>query len=324
MRINENNYVDKAEEAIIELVKDAKERYGVRYRDKLVTTSKIRNLLAMTADIYNQVLVCQEEVLSDDICGRIEYLRVRFMYEYGRDDSKERKVKNFIDKTNILVLLKEVGKTKHILVKTGMHIGGSGAFAAIGAVDSPIIRDARTNLPMIPGSSLKGKMRSLLAKEFNERVVEPNEDHERITRLFGSSKKGNIKRSRLLFSDMVLKNEEELRDAGLQSMTEVKFENSISRATAVANPRQIERAVRGSVFKLDLIYELEEEQEFLEDMETLAEAMKLLQYDYLGGNGSRGYGKIQFQDIYTDAVVGHVDNTLLEKCNSILNEAVKE
>ena len=105
-------------------------------------------------------------------------------------------------------------------------------------------------------------------------------------------------------------------------MTEVKFENSISRATAVANPRQIERVVRGSVFKLDLIYELEEEQEFLEDMETLAEAMKLLQYDYLGG--SRGYGKIQFQDIYTDAVVGHVDNTLLEKCNLILNEAVKE
>ena len=81
----------------------------------------------------------------------------------------------------------------NILVKTGMHIGGSGAFAAIGAVDSPIIRDARTNLPMIPGSSLKGKMRSLLAKEFNERVVEPNEDHERITRLFGSSKRGNIK-----------------------------------------------------------------------------------------------------------------------------------
>ena len=73
--------------------------------------------------------------------------------------------------------------------------------------------------------------------------------------------KRKYKRSRLLFSDMVLKNEEELRDAGLQSMTEVKFENSISRATAVANPRQIERAVRGSVFKLDLIYELEEEQE---------------------------------------------------------------
>ena len=54
-----------------------------------------------------------------------------------------------------------------IFVKTGMHIGGSSAFAAIGAVDSPIVRDVRSNLPLLPGSSLKGKMRSLLAKEFN-------------------------------------------------------------------------------------------------------------------------------------------------------------
>ncbi len=76
-----------------------------------------------------------------------------------------------------------------------------------------------------------------MAKEFNEKISEPNDDHERITRLFGSSKKGNIKRSRVLFSDMVLKNENELRDAGLQSMTEVKFENSISRATAVCQPK---------------------------------------------------------------------------------------
>ena len=84
-------------------------------------------------------------------------------------------------------------------------------------------------------------------------------------------------------------------------------------------PNEMEQDWEGEEY-----HELEEEQEFLEDMDTLAEAMKLLQYDYLGGNGSRGYGKIQFQDIYTDAVVGHVDNTLLEKCNSILNEAVKE
>lgn len=211
-----------------------------------------------------------------------------------------------------------------IEVKTGMHIGGSGAFAAIGAVDSPIITDARTNLPMIPGSSLKGKMRSLLAKELNEKILEPNDDHERITRLFGSSKKGNIKRSRVLFSDMVLANEKELRETGLQSMTEVKFENSISRATAIANPRQIERAVRGSVFELDLIYEMENEQELVEDMKTLAEAMKLLQYDYLGGSGSRGYGKIQFQNIYADAVIGNIDEALMEKCNQILEGVTKE
>lgn len=208
-----------------------------------------------------------------------------------------------------------------ILVKTGMHIGGNGAFAAIGAVDSPVIRDATTNLPMIPGSSLKGKIRSLLAKEFNEKISEPNDDHERITRLFGSSKRNNMKRSRVLFSDMVLANKDELRAAGLQSMTEVKFENSICRTTAVANPRQIERAVRGSVFKLDLIYELENEQEFIEDIETLAEGMKLLQYDYLGGNGSRGYGKIQFQNIHVEAAVGNIAEALMEKCNLILNEA---
>ena len=83
----------------------------------------------------------------------------------------------------------------NIEVKTGMHIGGSSAFSAIGAVDSPVILDVRSNLPMIPGSSLKGKMRSLLAKEFNEAIVEPDNDHERLTRLFGSAKKGNVKRS---------------------------------------------------------------------------------------------------------------------------------
>ena len=208
-----------------------------------------------------------------------------------------------------------------ILVKTGMHIGGSSAFAAIGAVDSPVIKDVRTNLPMIPGSSLKGKMRSLLAKEFNEAVVEPDHDDPRIIRLFGSAK-GKVKRSRLLFSDMVLANEGELRNAGLQSMTEVKFENSISRLTAVANPRQIERAVRGSIFELDLIYEVEEADELLEDMEILAEGMKLLQYDYLGGSGSRGYGKIAFQNLEAELVVGKLDERQIEECNEILAGAV--
>lgn len=208
--------------------------------------------------------------------------------------------------------------TGDIEIKTGMHIGGSSAFAAIGAVDSPIVRDVRTNLPMVPGSSLKGKMRSLLAKEYNTEIRQPDEDNPRILRLFGSAKKGNVKRSRLLFSDMILANEMELRKMGLQSMTEVKFENSISRTTAVANPRQIERAVRGSVFEMDLIYELENESELLEDMETLAEGMKLLQFDYIGGSGSRGYGKVEFKNIWAETVIGNVDEELMEKCNAIL------
>lgn len=209
-----------------------------------------------------------------------------------------------------------------IFVKTGMHIGGSGAFAAIGAVDAPIIRDVLTTLPMIPGSSLKGKMRSLLAKELNPRVVEVKNDHERIKRLFGSSEKNEVRRSRILFSDMVLVNADELRKAGLQSLTEVKFENSISRTTAVANPRQIERAIRGSVFALDLIYELEREEEFLEDMETLAEGMKLLQYDYLGGNGSRGYGKVEFRNLEAEVAVGTADPQKISECNQILERVV--
>ena len=205
-----------------------------------------------------------------------------------------------------------------IIVKTGMHIGGSSAFAAIGAIDSPVIKDVRTNLPMIPGSSLKGKMRSLLAREFNTAIVDADHDHERIQRLFGNAQKGNIKRSRILFTDMVLANEGELRNAGLQSLTEVKFENSISRMTAVANPRQIERVVRGSVFELDLIYEMENEAEFIEDMETLAEGMKLLQFDYLGGSGSRGYGKIRFENIGAETVVGELSQELMDQCNDIL------
>ena len=93
--------------------------------------------------------------------------------------------------------------------------------------------------------------------------------------------------------------------------------------TAVANPRQIERAVRGSVFELDLIYELENEEELLEDMETLAEGMKLLKYDYLGGSGSRGYGKVEFQRIFAETVIGTVEETLIEKCNEILEQATE-
>ena len=211
--------------------------------------------------------------------------------------------------------------TGTIEVVTGMHIGGSYAFSAIGAVDAPIIKDIRTNLPMIPGSSLKGKMRSLLAKMYNEKLMErPDDDDERLTRLFGSAKKNGVKRSRLIFSDMVLSNEEELRDHGLQSMTEIKFENSINRLTAVANPRQIERAVRGSKFLLDMIYEVEQEEDVLEDFETLALGMKLLELDYLGGNGSRGYGKVRFDHLRAEKAVGEITEDMLHACNAKLKD----
>lgn len=208
-----------------------------------------------------------------------------------------------------------IGKLK---VETGLHIGGNGAFAAIGAVDSPVIRDTTSHLPMIPGSSLKGKMRTLLAKAHNEQIVDPDNDVEEIRRVFGNAKKGNPHPSRILFSDMIMCNGEELRQKEINSMTEVKFENSINRQTAVANPRQIERVIRGAQFNLDLIYEVEKEEEVLDDLKLLAEGMTLLQYDYLGGSGSRGYGKVKFSDVQAQTVIGTVQDTIISEVNKVL------
>jgi len=120
-----------------------------------------------------------------------------------------------------------------IEIVTGLHIGGSSAFSAIGAVDSPVIMDTRSKQPMIPGSSLKGKMRALLAKQYNTVwKATADDDAKCLTDLFGSAK--DHKESRILFSDMFLSNLEELKNLGLTGATEVKFENSISRTTAVA------------------------------------------------------------------------------------------
>ncbi len=214
--------------------------------------------------------------------------------------------------------------TGDIEVVTGMHIGGSTAFSAIGAVDSTVIRDIRTNRPMIPGSSFKGKLRSLLAKAYNKQPVQHDGDDPRLIRLFGSAKKGQTHSSRLLISDMQLKAEsvDELQRLG-RGFTEVKFENTINRLTAVANPRQIERVIRGSVFEMDMIYEFESEEEVKEDFQVLAQGFKLLQYDYIGGHGSRGYGKIRIGNIDTAAVVGDISDSCVEQANNILQNALK-
>ena len=215
------------------------------------------------------------------------------------------------------------GKLKisgEIEVVTGMHIGGSSQFSAIGAVDSPVIRDSYTDKPMIPGSSFKGKMRTLLAKQYSKTAMlqDHNADPEIILRLFGSSNKNAIKPSRLLFSDMFLLNEQELKIVGIDSVTE--FENSINRLTAVANPRQIERTIRGSKFGLDVIYNVEEEAEIEEDFKAIKEGMLLLEYDYIGGHGSRGYGKIKINGLKVEAAIGDIDSKVVNSCNKILKE----
>ncbi|MBQ1554839.1 MAG: type III-A CRISPR-associated RAMP protein Csm3, partial [Clostridia bacterium] len=104
-------------------------------------------------------------------------------------------------------------------VLTGLHIGGSNVFSPIGAVDSPVIRDPLTNKPIVPGSSLKGKMRTLLvrsfkvAKSYHEtNLPEFVKDPDEVKRLFGGIKllesktasestKTSIIRSRLQFAD---------------------------------------------------------------------------------------------------------------------------
>lgn len=207
-------------------------------------------------------------------------------------------------------MLSKIKISGTIELESGLHIGGSDAFAAIGAIDSPVIKDPLTNLPVIPGSSLKGKMRSLLAKAYNETIAKtPNDDDERITRLFGASDGGGESGdqpvpARLIFRDSFLSNAKELLDNGAEGYTEAKFENTIDRTTAIANPRQIERAIRGSEFSFELIYDLTNEQEIDEDMQTLLDGFKLLELDYLGGSGSRGYGKIKFHDLHAETVFG--------------------
>lgn len=209
-----------------------------------------------------------------------------------------------------------------IEVETGMHIGASDGFAAIGAVDSPVAKDVISSLPYIPGSSLKGKIRSLLAKAYNDvPVATRDDDAERITRLFGTSKgkkDGNPKPSRLIFSDTIMSNEEELKAQGALLPTEAKEENNIHPLTAVANPRQIERVIRGVEFPLEIIYNVEDENELLEDMETLALGFRLLRYDYLGGHGSRGYGKVKIKELDIVCAIGSIDDDLLSQCMKVI------
>ena len=179
-----------------------------------------------------------------------------------------------------------------------MYIGGTDIFSAIGTVDNPVIRDSHSGLPIVPGSSLKGKLRALLAQSLNERTVsDHNSDDERILRLFGSSKP--IRASRLQFSDCFMTNADKLKNVGV---TEIKSENTISRADSTANPRQIERVVPGALFGVVITYNYTDADEADEDLRLIAKAMKLLEVDYLGGHGSRGSGRVKLRNFSVESL----------------------
>ena len=121
-----------------------------------------------------------------------------------------------------------------------------------------------------------------------------------------------------MFSDAVLCNKDELDNKGVVP-TEIKFENTINRITGVANPRQIERVIRGAKFPLELIYTIDtesDEKEIIEDFKIIADGLKLLEYDYLGGHGTRGYGRVHFADVKAECVVG--DSDIDDQINEIL------
>ena len=105
MRLTEDNYVDIAEKAIKKLSGE-KNKNGKPI--PLVTTSKIRNLLAMTADIYNEVGNSKEETLSSELIGRINYMKIRFIYEAGR----EPKVRRIVEEADILSHLDEINGSR--------------------------------------------------------------------------------------------------------------------------------------------------------------------------------------------------------------------
>jgi CRISPR-associated protein Csm3 len=207
---------------------------------------------------------------------------------------------------------------------TGLHIGGSDTGVEIGGVDKTVIRDALTNRPYIPGSSLKGKVRSLLEKyhglKQNQRIGQGNihscDDQAAyhscdVCQVFGVPGERKFSTpTRLVVRDIHL-SEKSADDLGNvhtdMPYTEVKTEVSIDRVTSAANPRQMERVPAGVTFGDDekpaeMVYSIYSGDDCNADkdvdrLKTLAEGMQLLEEDYLGGLGSRGSGKVQLTGI---------------------------
>lgn len=188
---------------------------------------------------------------------------------------------------------------------TGMHIGASNDFSTIGAVDSIVVRDPVTKRPVIPGSSIKGKMRHLLSRAHPEGpFLEIKNEPDDMMRLFGGTPEGGGRDTmivaRLQFIDLFMSEASAGRLGKMNTdlyLSEIKFENTISRITGEANPRQMERVPAGAEFDFNLIYNIENIDEVESDFKNLAAAISLLHMDYLGGGGTRGNGRVHIKDI---------------------------
>ena len=203
---------------------------------------------------------------------------------------------------------------------SGLRIGASEGEIRIGGVDNQVIRNPINNQPYIPGSSLKGKVRSLL--EWRSGAVKPeplgirdmSDRHPAvrpILQLFGvgggdqlnDEQARDLGPSRLAFWDAPLQADWVSRiDRDNLLLTEVKTENRIDRVKGVAeDPRQTERVPAGSRFDFRLsIKVLDIDGDGSTLRRTVLAGLRLLELDSLGGSGSRGYGKIKFGDLQLD------------------------
>lgn len=202
----------------------------------------------------------------------------------------------------------------NITLKTGLHIGGNSIGMAIGGADSVVVRNPLDNAPYIPGSSLRGKMRSLLERVRGDEKSNTEQggfdwDGEKalagklptslLGKFFGTSAEAGGSPTRLIVRDCALTQEsvDMLNNAPNTDMpmTEVKTEVVIDRITSAAMPRQIERVPAGANFQFCFVIDVLDGDDVQAWLNLLAEGMRLVEADALGGSGSRGYGQVSFQ-----------------------------
>lgn len=196
-----------------------------------------------------------------------------------------------------------------LTVQSGLHIGGMKDGVKIGGVDNPVIRmpimeadgTKSKDMPYIPGSSIKGKIKSLLMSIYGEKnngnvSFRANSPYLKFfgVRANENEGPGGLIKTRALFRDAYLsKNWQQNAD---EDLTETKAENSIDYITGEANPRFIERVVKGVQFELEVVLNIFEDDNEKELKDILKEGMEMLEHSYIGGNGSRGYGKIKVSE----------------------------
>jgi len=207
--------------------------------------------------------------------------------------------------------LKEYGVVRGLICcESGLRIGGSKDSLEIGGMENTIIRHPINGLPYIPGSSLKGKMRSLLeikAGTYQKESGRPCSCGRcDICRLFGCGEPRNAtEMTRLIFRDAMIteESEKQLREAqeekGL-NFAEIKSENWINRNTGKAGDRGLrtqERVPEGTTFNFEISIRIFENDDAKLFKGKVKEGLALIQQDYLGSSGSRGYGKIKFEKL---------------------------